>query len=155
MRLFVIACVAVLAVTSACSNEKHDGRADCTLRAIGAGTGSATLHATLMVPDTLLHGVEISNGGVQVLSDDCDFVLNALISDESANQIIEDAPKGTLWDRAAHSRRLVEASLSIWKFSDGSGEPRFFVMGVQDMAPILRARTAHESEYYRLDAAPL
>lgn len=149
MKLLAIVCL--LAVTSACSNGESDGRSTCTLQSIGADAGKTSLHATLMVPRTFLSGVEISNGGVHVLGDDCDFVLNASISNESAKYIIEHAPKATLWDRATHTRRLVEASLVIWKLS---GESRFFVMGVQEMTPIVVPRTPHESDYYRLDTQP-
>ena len=79
----------------------------------------------------------------------CDFMLNAFISDETARYIIENAPRETLADKL-RVFYLVDASLFIWKFTDGSGEPRFFVMRVQEMAPILRARNAQEAAHFSL-----
>lgn len=92
-------------------------------------------------------GAEITNGGISVFHRDCDFPLNSFLSHETADFIIQNAPKKTIRHHEGFFR-VVDASLSIWKFSDGSGETRFFVTGVPDIRPILKARTRHEAKYY-------
>jgi hypothetical protein len=100
---------------------------------------------TLRVPDAAISGVEIKNGGVSVHSEDCDFALNAFLSEETVASIIANAPRRTLTDRR-HGSRLVAAEMGIWKFSDGSGEPRFFVTSVHSMLPVVSPRNAEERE---------
>lgn len=134
-------------LSTGCAGPADDGGEICTVEAVGRETGAGSLDATLHVPESFLTGAEISDGGISVLHEDCDFPLNAFFSDETANYVIENAPKETLSDRERFFR-LVDASLSIWKFSDGSGETRFFVTGVQEMRPIVKARTSHEAGYY-------
>lgn len=138
---------AALAAVGGCTGPTVDGREKCTVEAIGRQTGADSLDATLHIPADFLTGVETSDGGITVWHDDCDFPLGAFLSDETAHFIIENAPKATLIDKR-HFFRLVDASLSIWKFSDGSGETRFFVTAVHEMRPIAKARSPQEAEYY-------
>lgn len=88
-------------------------------------------------------GAEISNGGISVLQIECPFVLNAIFSEDTAERVIEEAPANTLTHNKANLR-AVAASLFIWEFSDDAGQTRFFVGDVNDMRPILKARTRHE-----------
>ncbi|MEO6388727.1 MAG: hypothetical protein ABIT16_12535 [Croceibacterium sp.] len=137
-------------IATGCADVAETGLDRCTREAIGSETGADDLRVTLEVPERFTQGVEVSNGGITAWWDDCDFPLNTYMSTETANRIIDGAPKRTLTDR--HLLRHVEASLSIFKFSDGSGEPRFFVMRVQDMAPITTPRTAEERDRFSLPA---
>lgn len=136
-----------LVVIAGCSGPVVDGGEACTVEAVGKETGADGLDTTLHIPVSFMTGAEISNGGISVLHGDCDFPLNAFFSDETSNYIIENAPRATLSDNDRFFR-LVDASLSIWKFSDGSGETRFFVTAVHEMHPITRARTQHEAKHY-------
>ena len=136
-----------LAAVAGCTGPTVDGTEKCTVEAIGKGTGADSLDATLHIPVDLLTGVEISNA-ITVLHAECDFPLAAFFSDETARYIIENAPEATLTDKKAPVFRLVDASLSIWKFSDRSGETRFFVTAVHEMRPIMKARTPHEAEHF-------
>jgi hypothetical protein len=151
VKRLAFAALIVPVVTTACSDIVETNSDKCTLEAIGKGSGADNIHVTLRVPDQLMHGAEISNGGIIALWEDCDFALNAFISAETADYIIYNTPKRTLTDRE-HQFRLVDASLFVWKFSDGSGEPRFFVMRVQEMTPITSARTADERDHFTLPA---
>lgn len=124
-----------------------DGREQCTVKAIGKDKGADSLNATLHVPESFMAGAEITNGGISVHQVGCDFTLNAFFARETVEHIIENAPSDTL-SKGEGFFRVVDASLSIWKFSDGSGETRFFVTGVRELRPILKARTSHEAKYY-------
>lgn len=134
-------------VLTGCAKAKVDGSEACTVEAVGMETGAGNLNATLEVPENLLAGAEISNGGISIFHDGCDFPLNSFFSDETARYIIENAPQKTLRHHEGFFR-VIEASLSIWKFSDRSGETRFFVTGVHEMRPIPKARTSHGAKYY-------
>jgi len=101
------------------------------------------------VPPAYISGAEITNGGVSVGWGDCDFPLNAFFSKETIASIISHAPARTLTD-TRYGNRLVEADMAIWKFSDGSGEPRFFVTAVHAMSPVVTPRNAIERERYKL-----
>jgi hypothetical protein len=139
--------IALLAFASGCAAPEISGREKCTVEAIGRETGAGNLKATLYVPETFLTGVEISDGGVMIFHQGCDFPLNAFLSDETANHIIQNAPRKTLTDKK-HFVRLVDASLSIWKFSDGSNETRFFVTRVLELGPISKPRSPQDAEHY-------
>ncbi|MEE1878507.1 hypothetical protein [Altererythrobacter litoralis] len=132
-------CALLISITAACVGADVDGMEQCTVAAIGKETGAASLNASLDVPETFMMGAEITNGGISVHHDGCDFPLNSFFSKETAEHIIQNAPLETLSHHEGFFR-VVDTSLSIWKFSDGSGETRFFVTGVHEMRPILKAR---------------
>jgi hypothetical protein len=127
------------AVPMGCASPSTDGKHICTVEAVGQEMGADNLDAVLEVPEILLWGPH-GDGGVSVYFEDCDFPLNAIFSEETDKYIIENAPKDTLNHHDGFFR-LVTASLSIWKFSDQSGEARFFVTRVSKMRPITESRT--------------
>jgi hypothetical protein len=129
-----------------CASPSADGRHICTVEAVGQEIGADTLDAVLEVPEIFMPSAH-SEGGVRVYHKDCDFPLNAIFSYETNNYIIENAPKDTLSHHDGFFR-LVRVSLSIWKFSDQSGEARFFVTSVSKMRPITKATTQLQAEYY-------
>jgi len=137
---------------SGCGSSRNDGGDDCTLRAVGEETGAGSIRATLSVPEQYISGAEITNGGIAVDWDDCDYSLNAFLSNETADYIIASAPTNTLTN-SEHGTRLVDALLYVWKFQDASGEPRFFVTSVGEMAPINKPRTALEAQRFELPAS--
>ena len=145
MRLALTTVLMVAPALAACGSAEPDGADACTIQAVGKETGASNLRATLSVPEAYVSGAEITNGGVTVDVPECDFPLNAFLSDETAVHIIDTAPRNTL---TSNGFRLVEADLSIWKFTDGSGEPRFFVTGVHSMSPIPAPRNALERQRY-------
>ena len=147
MKMRSILCLLLMPLTATCVGEDVDGGEQCTVEAIGKKTGAGSLEATLQVPMSYMSGAEISDGGISVQHSGCDFPLNAFFSKETAERVIEETPSNTLSHHDGFFR-VVDASLSIWKFSDASGETRFFVMGVHKMRPILKARTSHEKRYY-------
>ena len=141
-------CVVFVTVTANCAGASVDGNEECTVAAIGKETGADRLVATLDVPETYMTGAETRNGGISVQYDGCDFSLNAFFSSETAEYVIQNAPINT----PSHHEgffRTVDASLSIWKFSDASGETRFFVTSVNEMRPISRAKTKYEAKSFK------
>ena len=132
---------------ASCVGGDGDGGDHCTVEAIGKKPGAGILEATLQVPMSHITGAEISNGGISVQHNGCDFPLNAFFSQETVERVIEETPSNTLSHHEGFFR-VVDASLYIWKFSDASGETRFFVTGVHEIRPILKARTSHEKRYY-------
>ena len=147
MKMRPTLCLLLVPFAASCVGEDVDGREQCTVEAIGKETGAGSLEATLQVPESYMSGAEISDGGITVQHNGCDFPLNAFFSQETAERVIEETPSETLSHHEGYFR-VVDASLSIWKFTDGSGETRFFVTGVHEIRPILKARTSHEKRYY-------
>ena len=139
---------------SGCGSAPKDGGYECTVRAIGEETGADSIRATLNVPDEYISGAEISNGGIVVEWDDCDFPLNAFLSYETATHIIETAPTRTLTNSELGDR-LVDAELFIWRFTDGANEPRFFVMAVSGMKPVTEPRNSREAERFKMPGLPV
>jgi hypothetical protein len=131
MRL--VALILTCALLSSCSADPKDSRSACTEETVGRDLGAEIVTLTLLVPDHFMTGAEISNGGIAALSAKCDFALNAFFSNETADQVIRKAAAYPLKHRDLF--RVAEAEMLIWKFSDGSGEQRFFVMSLMDMRP--------------------
>ena len=140
-------CLILIPFAASCVGDDGDSGEHCTVEAIGKVTGAGSLDATLHVPVSYMTGAEFSDGGISVWHNGCDFPLNAIFSQETAERVIKKTPSNTLSHHDG-SFRVVDASLSIWKFSDASGETRLFVTGVYEIRPILRARTSHEKRYY-------
>ena len=149
MQLRLIPIAALSFASLACGSNEASGAGACTIEAVGRDTGADNLRALLRVPPAYNSGVEVRNGGVSVEWGDCDFPLNAFLSEETVTSVIANAPIMTLTD-TRHGVRLVEAEMAIWKFTDGSGEPRFFVTRVHSMVPILTPRNAEERERFEL-----
>lgn len=149
MKLLPCLIVGLAMTMSACAPSQISGRDKCTTEAIGKETGAGSLKATLSVPERYVSAAEISNGGISAEWEECDYPLNAFFSHETAASIIEKAPTNTLTN-SDHGVRLVDAELSIRKFSDGSGKPRFFVTGVQKMSPIEAPRNRSERQYFQI-----
>ena len=86
-----------------------------------------------------MSGAEISNGGVAVLHPDCDFTLNAFLSRETAEAMIVEAAK---FPENRPTFSTATAELFIWRFRDGSDEPRFFVTSYYNLQPFKTDQTA-------------
>ena len=140
MQLRLIPIAALSFASLACGSNEASGAGACTIEAVGRDTGADNLRASLRVPPAYNSGVEVRNGGVSVEWGDCDFPLNALLSEETVTSVIANAPIMTLTD-TRHDVRLVEAEMAIW---------RFFVTRVHSMVPILTPRNAEERERFEL-----
>jgi hypothetical protein len=138
----------MMLLTSSCSSQS-DGGDECTLRAIGRETGAAELQVDLQIPSYFVSAAEIRNGGILMFYEDCDYPLNAFLSRETANYLIESAPKQTL-TLPEIRLRLATATLGIWKFKDGSREPRFFVTTVHEVDAVSQPRSQIEAEKFEL-----
>jgi hypothetical protein len=125
------ASIAGLSLVS-CAAEALDGRDVCTSKAIGDDTGAESITTELLIPKSYISGAEISNGGVAVLHPDCDFALNAFLSEATVETIIAEAAEFPE-DRPALSTATAE--LFIWRFRDSSDEPRFFVISYHNLQP--------------------
>ncbi len=147
LHIFLIAALSI--ASSACGSDDASGTSACTLEAIGSDTGADSLRATLRVPPANISGAATRNSGVSVEWSGCDFPLNAFFAKETITSIITNAPTETLTD-TRHGVRLVEADMAIWKFTDGSNQPRFFVTAVHNMLPVVAPRNAEEGERYEL-----
>ncbi|RXZ66152.1 hypothetical protein [Pelagerythrobacter rhizovicinus] len=127
----------------ACEVQDPSGRDRCTLEAIGEETGAHSFNAELLIPKSYQTGAETTNGGIVVLQPGCDFPLNAFFADATANVLIEQAasfPEGREYQSPAR------AELFIWRFRDGSREPRFFVRSFSDLEPTIDADAAQRTE---------
>ena len=119
-----------------CGAQEPDGRDICTLKAIGEDTGALSIDAELSIPKAFISGAEISNGGVTVMHPGCDFPLNAFLAQETVEAIIAEA---ATFPEERPFISTATAELFVWRFRDGSQEPRLFVMSYHDLAPINKA----------------
>ena len=119
---------------SSCSGARTDRGSACTSETVGAELGSEIVTLTLLVPDHPMTGAEISNEGITALSPKCDFPLNAFFSRETADHVIRTAAAYPVRHRDYF--HVAEAQMLIWKFADGSGESRFFVMSIMELRPM-------------------
>ena len=141
--------LAPIIVLGSVACAERDGRDECTLKAVGDQTGAHEFAAELSVPDKYMTGAEISNGGIAVSLPGCDFTLSAFLSSETVDYVIEHAPRQTLTHRD-HGSRLVKARLFVWRFRDGSGHPRFFVMQTSDFGALTKPRSEQEAKRFAM-----
>lgn len=139
----------LMVLSSSSCSPQIDGGDECTLRAIGEETGAAELKVDLQIPSYFVNGAEIRNGGILMFLEDCDYPLNAFLSLETANYLIESAPTKTL-TLPEIQLRLATATLGIWKFKDGSREPRFFVTTVHEVNAVRQPRNQIEADKFEL-----
>ncbi len=89
-----------------------------------------SIRVELIIPKTAMSGAEISNDGVTVMHPGCDFPMNAFLAHDTSEALIAEAvsfPEGRPYTSTA------TADLFVWRFNDGSEEPRFFVIGYSDL----------------------
>jgi hypothetical protein len=149
MKLAASLALGCLWALDTCAESSPDEQDKCTARALESETGAGQLHADVLVPREFTSGAEISNGGIVLLTPGCDYALNAFLSRETADYIIAQAPLQTL-TKSGIDLRLVEGEFFVWKFRDGSGEPRFFIMSVNELSAIKEARTADEARRFTM-----
>lgn len=146
---FALALAAAL-LAQGCAAER-EGRDVCTLETVGEDTGSQIVSVSLMIPESYVTGAEISNGGILVMNPDCDYALNAFLSDETADYLIDQA-QDFRWVHIPSESKVAEADLYIWRFRDGSQEPRFFVLDVMELSePKTAPRFSDRSYFKKLD----
>ena len=141
-----------IAAASVCGcAPERDGRDICTAQTVGEDTGSEIISVILLVPEYHMTGAEITNGGVLVINPDCEYTLNAFLSDETADYLIHQV-KDFRWLHVPSGARVANAELYIWRFRDGSGKPRFFVGSVMDISdPKTLPVFSDEEHFQRLD----
>ena len=147
LPLLTIACV----LLASCSQP--DDRSACTEKSVGRDLGSAVVTLTLLVPDHFMTGVEISNGGILAFGQDCDTVVNAFFSRETANYLIERSANFPLRHTATGST-VAQAEMLVWKFDDGSGESRFFVDSVMEVKPATTPPHMMDAKNFEYSAKP-
>ena len=145
MKLSAYVAVLVPFLIAACASPL-DGHARCTLQTVGRGDGAAIISATLLIPSQLMHGAEINNGGVVVLGANCDYALNATLSDETAQYLIDKASDFPLIHEPSNSR-VANAELSVMKDSNGQA---FDVVKVLHLSPVTDAPTFSDAKYFYL-----
>jgi len=87
-----------------------------------------------------------SNGGVRLPTQDCDDILEAVMSAETAQHIIANAPDNTL--TGPIGLRIVDGSFRIRPFKNGDGETKIFILEALDLASKTEPTFEHEKKYF-------
>lgn len=74
-----------------------------------------------------MHGAEIGNGGIVIFGLDCSKSLKGMISDETAEHIIEES-KNFKFNFGRSNFTVAKADLFIWKYRNSDGKMSFFVL---------------------------
>lgn len=91
-----------------------------------------------------MRGAEISNGGVVFVGTNCEYALNATLSDETAKYLIDKASDFPLVHRPSNSR-VAKAKLKVMKHSNGQ---EFDAVKVLDLSPVTVVPTFTDAKYF-------
>jgi hypothetical protein len=74
-----------------------------------------------------MHGTEIGNGGIVIFALDCSKSLKGMVSDETAEHIIDES-KNFQFNLGRSNFTVAKADLFIWKYRNSDGKMSFFVL---------------------------